>query len=150
MPSKITDDQWFSADRYTISDTGCWVWSGCLQKDGYGSCNRRMGQSLAHRAFYVFFCGAIPEGKEIDHTCRNRACVNPDHMEPVTHQENVARSVHVPDRHRNGKKTHCKRGHAFDAVNTVLEKEGDRQRRKCRTCRNVGQNERKARKKRAA
>lgn len=79
---------------------GCWHWTGFLDKAGYGrirSEGGRMGESLlAHRVTYELKYGDIPKGLELDHLCRNRRCVNPDHLEAVTHQENVARGA----RHR--------------------------------------------------
>lgn len=68
----------------------CWVWRGCRDGDGYGSFQRRK----AHRVFYEAFVGPVPPHLQIDHLCRNRACVNPDHLEPVTLHENVRRGRH--------------------------------------------------------
>lgn len=72
------------------ADTGCWVWRGRTNRDGYGKIGR---QTLAHRAYYEALVGPIPDGLTIDHLCRNRACVNPDHMEPVPAVENVRRGL---------------------------------------------------------
>lgn len=84
------------SDLYTVEDRGfdtpCWVWSGSLDKKGYGRINRD-GYLYAHRYMYERVNGPVPEGFELDHLCRVRQCVNPGHVEPVTHAENMRRSV---------------------------------------------------------
>lgn len=67
---------------------GCWMWLGRVGTDGYG----RFGHDPAHRRIYQLFCGPIPSGLQLDHLCRTRLCVNPDHLEPVTASENLKRS----------------------------------------------------------
>jgi hypothetical protein len=115
-PQKNFDDMW-EPDLL-----GCWVWKGKPDKDGYGKWASRGAYVFA----YVRKFGAIEEGKELDHTCRNRLCVNPDHLDVVSHAENMRRSW----AHRS-KKQECKRGHLFDEVNTYWTKDGKRQ---CRAC----------------
>jgi hypothetical protein len=88
---------------------------------GYGRIHVK-GYPLAHRAVYETFVEAVPEGLELDHLCRNTGCVNPDHLEPVTHAENMRRGVWP-----NRSKTHCPRGHLYDYFY--------QQERGCRTCR---------------
>lgn len=106
-------------------DDGCWQWKGASTRAGYGA----YGSRLAHRLVWVYFRGPIPDGLELDHLCRNRACVSPDHLEPVTHSQNVAR---IPKRiSHNAAKTSCKRGHEFSTENTWIAKDGSRH---CRTC----------------
>lgn len=84
-----------------ITDT-CWIWIGHQNDHGYGRGNFNGRQTQAHRLIYEVLVGDVPLGLELDHLCRNRLCVNPAHMEPVTHQENVRRAKF---------KTHCVRGH---------------------------------------
>lgn len=103
---------------------GCWRWTGALTQNGYGHIrtpDRRM--ALAHRLVYEHLVGPIPRGLEIDHLCRFRNCVNPEHLEPVTHVENMRRA-HL---------THCRRGHEFTPENTYI-RPGKYPRRVCRTC----------------
>lgn len=108
---------------------GCWEWQGSLDQEGYA--RFQVGQKIvkAYRWSYEQFVGPVPDGQVLDHLCRNRACVRPDHLEPVENRENILRGVGVTA--RNARKTHCKRGHEFTPENTYTEKGG---RRTCRTC----------------
>lgn len=104
-------------DRFTpkvkISADGCWVWQAQISKKGYGRffANPKMVQ--AHRWSYEYHIGNIPEGLQIDHKCRNRACVNPAHLEPVTNLENCRRGLtgHHMTTNPHNKKEFCKNGH---------------------------------------
>ena len=115
--------------RYRVDENGCWVWTGALDRKGYG----RLGGRLAHRLVYVLLVGDIRDVLELDHLCRNRACVNPAHLEPVTHTTNVQRGMAGPgNRERLQARSHCKNGHEFTAANTyVYPGSGWRE---CRTC----------------
>ncbi len=124
--------------RVTVSPTGCWLWDGPTQKDGYGILaggRDAPGQTLAHRCSYVAFKGKIPRGREVDHDCKVRLCVNPKHLIARTHAANVARGDYTSN-HRNRRKTHCARGHELSGENLrsyVLNASG-KTIRQCRTC----------------
>ena len=111
----------------------CWLWTGRIGKGGYG----RLGPRLAHRAAYELFVGPVPQGFELDHLCRTPNCVNPQHLEPVTPEENWLRS-HNPAR-INADKTHCKNGHEFTPENTLLNTRNRPSRRPYRRCRKCTQ-----------
>lgn len=111
---------------YVVCESGCWDWVGCTQK-GYGALSVGGKQLRAFRVLYERIHGPIPKGLELDHKCRNIRCVNPDHMEPVTHGENLARGDTLNA--RNLAKTQCPAGHPYDPTNTP--KEGGR---RCREC----------------
>jgi len=81
-------------DNIIVDANGCWVWQGNSTQDGYGRMSfRQDGESYTHRFSYQAHKGPIPDGKEIDHLCRNRTCCNPDHLEAVTHRENTQRGA---------------------------------------------------------
>lgn len=77
-------------DKYFVAPDGCWLWLGSIDRDGYGNAKTRYGRA-AHRLTYQAYVGDIPEGMQLDHLCRQRSCVNPYHLEPVTQQENILR-----------------------------------------------------------
>lgn len=105
---------------------GCWEWQAARFISGYGHF-RAMG--YAHRIAYEFLVGPIPPGLQIDHLCRNRSCVNPAHMEPVTQTENVRRGLAGA---KNRAKACCSNDHPFDEPNTYWYPSGSK--RACRTC----------------
>lgn len=98
--------------RARIVPGECWPWLASLDNKGYGKISVNNKQVGAYRAAYESFVGPVPQGLELDHLCRNRRCINPSHLEPVTHQENCRRGF--------GSVTHCWRGHPFDDANTYL------------------------------
>ena len=125
---KLTPDR-FRVFPVEDSETGCHVWPGAKNADGYGLLGRGGKSMAAHRWFWIQRHGPIPEGMKLDHLCRNPACVNPDHLEIVTNRENVMRgtSPHV----LLSLKNECKRGHALTERNTIHKSDGGRQ---CRSC----------------
>lgn len=134
------------AEKIALTDSGCIEWIAGTQGQGYGSFMKRRnsraehGKIAAHRWSYEYHIGPIPEGLHIDHLCRNRLCVNPDHLEPVTAAVNVARSL------GNNSKTHCPANHPYNDSNTYLTPRGHRQ---CRTCKADAQRNYLAKKKAA-
>jgi hypothetical protein len=116
-----------------FATSGCWLWTGSRYTGGYGKFFAFGRERAAHRVSYEFFVGPIPEGLALDHLCRVRRCVNPDHLEPVTYRENTLRSP-VAHAALNAAKTHCKHGHEFTPENTRITTGGRRSRRRCREC----------------
>lgn len=101
---------------WVICENGCWEWVGAHAGTGYGYVRVNGAMRGAHRAVYERFRGPIPDGKELDHLCRNVDCVNPDHLEVVTGRENTMRSLSPSA--ANARKTTCSNGHAFTPENT--------------------------------
>lgn len=109
----------------------CWLWRGNKHPDsGYARIwFDRHDDRLAHRVAFEWARGAIPDGLVLDHICRVRHCVNPDHLEPVTSGENVLRGISASA--INARKTHCLRGHEFTRENTWTSRRGERHCREC-------------------
>ena len=113
----------------------CWLWSAGRVKAGYGCYSVWLGEGkvvahYAHRYAYRNLVGEVPNGLDLDHLCRNRLCVNPDHLEPVSRRENLRRSgaTHVGTKH-------CPKGHPYDEANTyVFVRKGQGPCRRCREC----------------
>ena len=118
--------------------SGCWLWVGATNPKGYGHSSKRVDGSLttstSHRVAYIALVGSIPDGLVLDHKCRTRCCVNPDHLEPVTGTQNTLRGISIHA--ANARKTHCINGHAFEGDNLITKyRANGNQRRDCRACR---------------
>lgn len=121
-------------EKVQVSDNGCWTWTAAKSVDGYGHFKFDGRTCIASRLVYLCVVGEIPAGYEVDHLCRQRSCVNPSHLEAVTHRVNSLRSSNVGG--KNATKTHCPRGHAYTKGNTSVERNGGgRTVRRCRICR---------------
>jgi hypothetical protein len=127
--ARTTDAEWI-ARSVQIDDSGCWRWQlARMPREGYGLGTRRGRRVLAHRISYETFVGPIPEGMQLDHLCRVRHCVNPEHLEPVTPRENIMRSP-ITQAALNAAKRECPQGHPYDEVNTYRYRGA----RICRAC----------------
>lgn len=125
-----------------ITETGCWIWMGRINQDGYGKTQINGRRRFVHRVSYEIHFGPIPTGLELDHRCRVRCCWNPNHLEPVTHKVNMERG-RFP---KQSNKTHCPQGHPYSPENTYLYKN----RRACRLCNPAKKKRYRERKRQAA
>jgi hypothetical protein len=112
-------------DKVRRVPSGCWEWTASLDRYGYSKYSEQGRDLKGHRVAYIGLRGPLADGTQLDHLRRNRACVNPAHLEPVTQAENARRSAPA-------QKTHCANGHEFTPENTYLRPKGGR--RDCRAC----------------
>lgn len=104
---------------------GCWLWTAYLDRDGYGLFSSKTLKGRAARMAYLLLVGDISPDLVVDHLCRNRPCVNPYHLEPVTSKVNSRRS-------EKGERTHCMRGgHPLSGANLYMNPRGLRVCRRC-------------------
>ena len=108
----------------------CWVWTAFINECGYG----QFGDGeTAHLWLWRHLVGPVPAGLELDHLCRNRVCVNPDHLQPVPKRVNWLRGFNPMA--KNARKTHCPRGHAYDGANVLIyTRPSGQTSRYCRAC----------------
>lgn len=125
----------------TTLETGCWEYGGYVTDDGYGFVRLGGKGWLVHKLVYAHFKGDVPEGRELDHLCRNRACAHFDHVEPVTRAVNLERGINW-----QREKTHCPKGHPLSGCNLYVPPGGGRE---CLECRRV-RSRLRARQRRAA
>src|SRR5690606_31928078 len=100
-------------------ETSCWEWPYATDKHGYGVVGR--AKARAHRVIWTALYGRVADGHELDHLCRNPCCVNPAHLESVTHTENVRRGLAGEN---NRRKTHCPAGHLYQGENLYVAPSG--------------------------
>lgn len=119
----------------TDPSTGCWLWIGATTGNGYGNFRFKGKNHAAHRVSRSLLIAEVEAELDLDHLCRTRSCINPDHLEPVSRRENVLRGL----RGRLREVTeYCSKGHAYDVDNLKIEKRSDgRTVRRCKKCRRV-------------
>lgn len=131
--------------RVHVDHIGCWLWNGSRDAGGYPTATIAARRGFAHRLVYELLVGVIPAGLELDHLCRVRHCVNPDHLEPVTKAENIRRSYGLGA--LRARQQQCRRGHPLTGENLSIATNG---RRRCLTCRRASAAEFRARARAAA
>lgn len=121
-----------------VPESGCWLWTGCTAKAGYGRFNDGNGTRNAHAIAFEHWKGfRAPRGFHTDHLCRVRCCVNPDHLEVVTPKTNLLRGASFSAIH--SQRTHCPKGHPYDENNCIMESDRGYKHRRCRICKNARQ-----------
>lgn len=119
-----------------ITEEGCWLWVGPKNDKGYGKITYLGRKRSVHQITYALAIGTVLPGNELDHTCRRRECCAPDHVEEVTHKENVVRgALYLVSRNRYANTTHCPSKHPYAGDNLYVDKKGHR---RCRACNREG------------
>lgn len=131
----IPTKEWLS-EKYIVVASGCWVWTEYTNEDGYGRIRDNGKMRYAHVISYNLYVGQVPDNLELDHKCRVRNCVNWEHLEPVTHKENMRRGVY------GDSKISCIKGHLFLPENTYYGRNNNRM---CKICTINRANERRER-----
>lgn len=139
IPAKIADN------FETVPESGCWIWLGGTNKNGYAFVYLQDKMRPVHRALYEILVGPIPGGKECHHTCGNKSCINPSHIKLVTRSEHMkldGRGLKLVENAaaKNHAKTHCKRGHKYTNETMFICASGWRA---CRVCANQATKEKR-------
>lgn len=117
-----------------VTESGCWLWMGAIGTGGYARVFWQGKNSTAHRVVYQLLRGPISKALTLDHLCRVRCCVNPDHLEPVSLRVNIKRGEGIGV--QNERKTHCPAGHPYNEKNTYFNAASGGG-RICRPCNNL-------------
>lgn len=126
-----TVEQRFGEKLWVEGD--CIIWMGVRSGSGYGQVWIDNRHQQAHRVAYEWMRGPIPAGLTLDHLCRVRHCVNPEHLEPIANRGNILRGIGPTA--QNARRTHCPAGHPYTGNNLILRAGGRRQKRRgCRQC----------------
>src|ERR1035437_2346838 len=112
-----------------VVESGCWEWTAGRNAKNYGKFTTHGREVQPHRLAYEHWVAVIPDGLVLDHLCRNPPCVNPDHLEIITHRINILRGIGPCA--NNARKTHCAKGHEYDESNTIHRRTGGRA---CKAC----------------
>lgn len=131
----VADRFWEKVDQ----SADCWLWTATIGIYGYGKFHMEGRPHDAHRVAWLLTHGAVPEDLQLDHLCRNRVCVNPAHLEPVSQRENILRGT-APTA-LNAAKTHCIHGHELSGAN-VYHRKDRAGRRQCRECSRIAKRKR--------
>lgn len=121
--------RWWANVQEGRHESDCWTWLGVPNASGYGTLKVGRRTFVASRFGYEMLVGPIPPGLHLDHLCRNRICVNPNHLEPVTSRENTLRGETLAA--KQVAQTHCIHGHELSGDNLRVDRRG---KRVCRTC----------------
>lgn len=124
LPHRLTD-------KINVTPSGCWEWTACRHPSGYGKAHFNRRTWLAHRLIYTLLVKTIEPDMVIDHLCRNRSCVNPDHLRECTQLVNVHAEGSLSLSAQQAKRTHCPLGHQLSGENLYTHNG----KRDCRTCR---------------
>ena len=145
----VRDLAWLIERTLPEPNSGCWLWTANISGAGYGKYKAERRSCLAHRTAYELVKGPIPTGLQIDHLCRVRCCINPDHLEAVTISVNQRRGLSpakIREQHkavamRQRAKTHCPHGHEYTPENLITRTSPPYRRpsRMCRICENANQ-----------
>jgi hypothetical protein len=132
MPTKMEMKDRLDKFIQAVPFSGCWIWMGHVDKDGYG----KIDNTTAHKAAYRQLIGEVPDGMELDHRCEVRCCVNPSHLNIVTPKKNKELTLER-GRHFQRNMTHCEKGHPFSGENLYINPNNNK--RICRACSAVSQ-----------
>lgn len=128
----LVADFWIRFNKkWILDENGCWAWNAAKGR-GYGVITYNGKAGVAHKIAYELLHGKVKEGLELDHLCKNTFCVNPSHLEQVTHSENCRRGTHGRKcQERGAKITHCPQGHEYSGDNLYIKPNGHRECRQC-------------------